>query len=266
MSKPTSRSPAIPWIGGTLLWAYMSVLAHTMRWRTEGLDYLQKPWEEHTPFILATWHSRILLMSYPQIINRPKWKKRPTPMTLMVSASKDGEFTNRSSQWLGLGVIRGSAPTKSKGKTQGKRGVDAAREALRLLSRGGGLVVTIDGPRGPPEEVGIGAVKLAQQVGAPIVVYGLSADAKRLDSWDRLLFPAPFARGAIVVAKPIPTSKDMDSEELRLRVERELKIVTARADELAGLKDRRNTPLPAAPTPPQPAIMENTALPERTGS
>jgi len=83
--------------------------------------------------------------------------------------------------------------------------------------------------------VGIGTIKLAQQMGAPILIYGLSADAKRLDTWDRLLWPKPFARGAVVIPEPIPTSKSMDSEELRLRVETALKAAIARADELAGL-------------------------------
>lgn len=271
MAKSSSRPPAIPYIGGTLIWAYMSILAHTMRWRTEGLEHIKPYWEEHKPFVIATWHSRILLMPYVQIIKRPKWKKRPSPVHLMVSASRDGEFTKRASLWLGLGVIRGSAPTKGKGKTQGKRGVDAAREALRVMMKGGAIVVTIDGPKGPPEEVGIGAVKLAQQMGAPILTYGLSAHAKRLNSWDRLLMPKPFARGAVVIGKPIPTSKDMDSELLRQQVERELKAATARADELAGQTD---TALPVWQPPatatvePQPSAPESIGGPalERSGS
>ena len=47
----------------------------------------------------------------------------------------------------------------------------------------------IDGPKGPAEVVGMGAIKLAQQMEAPIVVYGLSAQGRKLKSWDRLLFP-----------------------------------------------------------------------------
>ena len=251
MSKPRRQSPVIPWIGGTLIWAYMSLLAHTMRWKVEGLEHMRPLWEGPQGWVAATWHSRILLMPYAQIKLRPKWKKPPHPATLMVSPSKDGEFTKRAGTWLGLHIIRGSSSGRS---DKSKRGVSAARESMEVMKKGGCIVMTIDGPKGPREVVGIGTIKLAQQMGVPIVIYGLSANAKRLDTWDRLLWPRPFARGAVVIPEPIPTSKSMDSEELRLRVENALKEATRRADELAGLapdtappwKKQESAPAPAA--------------------
>jgi lysophospholipid acyltransferase (LPLAT)-like uncharacterized protein len=242
MFKRLARSPVIPFIGGTLIWAYMSILSHTMRWRVEGIEHARKLWTGPEGWILASWHSRILLMPVMQITWRRKWAKPPCPTAMMVSTSRDGEFTNRTGKWLGLHIIRGSAATK-KGKD--RRGMAAAREAIEVMKKGGGIVITIDGPVGPAEVVGIGAVKLAQQISAPILVYGLSANAKRLNTWDRLLFPRPFARASIVIPPPIPTSKDMDSEELRQRVERALRDATARADELVGLP-QDITPLPSA--------------------
>ena len=133
----------------------------------------------------------------------------------------------------------------------------AAREAMEVMKKGGGIVMTIDGPRGPREVVGIGTIKLAQQMGAPIVIYGLSANAKRLNTWDRLLFPKPFARGAIVIPEPIETSKDMDSEELRQRVELALKEATRRADELAGLAPDTE-PAPKTSAAPRSSSTQNS--------
>lgn len=251
MFKRLARSPVIPFIGGTLIWAYMSILSHTMRWRVEGIEHVRKLWTSPQGWIAATWHSRIMMMPVIQIVYRPKWPKPPHPATLMVSPSRDGEFTNRAGRWLGLGIIRGSASGR-KGKD--KRGLAAAREALEVMNKGGCIVITIDGPKGPPEVVGMGAIRLAQQMNAPIVIYGLSANAKRLKTWDRLLWPNPFARAAVVIPEPIPTSKDMDSEELRQRVERALKEATARADELAGLAPEAR---PAASSaPPKAAATE----------
>jgi lysophospholipid acyltransferase (LPLAT)-like uncharacterized protein len=250
MLKRLARSPVIPFVGGTLLWAYMSILSHTIRWRVEGLEHVRKVWENPHGWVLATWHSRILLMPVLQIIYKPKWTKPPHPATLMVSPSRDGEFTNRSGKLLGLHIIRGSSSGK-KGKD--KRGMAAAREAMEVMKKGGGIVMTIDGPTGPPEVVGIGTIKLAQQMEAPILIYGLSAHAKRLNTWDRLLFPKPFARGAIVIPPPILTSKDMDSEELRLRVERALKEATARADELTGLPQDVMSATPSTPSTSSPS-------------
>jgi lysophospholipid acyltransferase (LPLAT)-like uncharacterized protein len=250
MFKRLARSPVIPFIGGTLIWAYMSILSHTMRWRVEGIENARKLWTGPEGWVLASWHSRILLMPVMQIIYRRKWAKPPQPTAMMVSTSRDGEFTNRTGRWLGLHIIRGSAATK-KGKD--RRGVAAAREAMEVMKKGGGIVITIDGPIGPPEVVGIGTIKLAQQMNAPILAYGISANAKRLGTWDRLLLPKPFARAAIVIPPPIPTSKDMDSEELRQRVERTLREATARADELAGLPQDLTPAAPRAAAPPTPS-------------
>src|SRR6185503_19807815 len=160
MFKRLARSPVIPFVGGTLIWAYMSILSHTMRWRVEGVEHLRNVWEGPKGWVIATWHSRILLMPMVQIIYRPKWSKPPHPATLMVSPSKDGEFTRRSGIWLGLHIIRGSPSGRS---DKNKRGISAAREAMEVMNKGGGIVITIDGPKGPPEVVGIGTIKLAQQ-------------------------------------------------------------------------------------------------------
>jgi lysophospholipid acyltransferase (LPLAT)-like uncharacterized protein len=253
MFKRFSKSPVIPWVGGSLIWLYMAILSKTLRWRVEGLEHIRPLWEGPTPFLLATWHSRILLMPVLQIRLSRKWKKPPHPTALMVSNSRDGEFTRRASIWLGLHIIRGSAANKS--KTKDKRGVLGAREAMAVMNKGGGVCVTIDGPKGPRETVGVGAVKLAQQMNAPIVIYGLSAHARRMKTWDRLLFPLPFARGAVVFPEPILTSKTMDSEALRAEVERRLREATARADALAGLP-------PLDEPAPQPSAAPAQAAPE----
>jgi lysophospholipid acyltransferase (LPLAT)-like uncharacterized protein len=248
MFKRIARSPLIPLIGGTLIWVYMSLLSHTMRWRVEGIEHLRGVWAGPKGWMAATWHSRILMMPVAQIIYRPKWPKAPHPPALMVSTSRDGEFTKRAGTLLGLFIIRGSAANK--GKTKDKRGFAGAREAMQVMNKGGGIVITIDGPKGPRETVGIGAIKLAQQMSAPIIIYGLSAHGKRMKTWDRLLVPGLFARAAVVIPPPIQTSKDMDSEVLRAEVERQLRAAVARADELCGLApDSEPAPVAAkAPT------------------
>lgn len=261
MSKRRGQSPIVPWIGGTLIWVYMSLLAHTMRWRVEGIDHMRTLWSSPQGWIAATWHSRILLMPYVQIRMRPKWPKPPHPATLMVSPSKDGEFTKRAGKWLGLFIIRGSSSGR---RDKSKRGVSAARESMEVMQKGGCIVMTIDGPKGPREVVGIGTIKLAQQMGAPILIYGLSANAKRLKTWDRLLWPKPFARAAVVIPEPIPTSKSMDSEELRQRVEAALRAATRRADELCGLApDPEPVPDPQKKTPAAAALKAGASTDEK---
>ncbi len=252
MFKRLARSPVIPWIGGTLIWAYQSLAAHTLRWQIEGIDNIRTAWNGNDGWMFATWHSRIILMPMVKIIYGPKWGNQSRPPALMVSNSRDGEFTKRAAGLLGLAIIRGSAANKT--KTKDKRGFLGAKEAMQAMKNGGGVVVTIDGPNGPPEVVGMGAIKLAQQVGAPIIVYGLAAPGRRMRTWDQLLFPRLFSRAAMVVAEPIPTSKTMDSEDLRRRVEQALKAASARAEEIVGL--------PAAPEPALHAPPMSVSMPE----
>jgi lysophospholipid acyltransferase (LPLAT)-like uncharacterized protein len=246
MFKRLVRSPAVMAGFGVLVWAYMVILSATMRWRIEGAEHARDTWTAKGPFVLAAWHSRILLMPVIQLKLRKAWPKRAHRMALLVSASRDGEITQQTGKLLGLHIIRASAAKKNSGKD--KRGFQGAREALAVMNQGACVCVTMDGPRGPAEHVSLGAVKLAQQVSAPILIYGLSAHARRLATWDRLLLPSPFALGAVVFEAPIQTSKDLDSEALRLLVETRLKAATARADLLAGLApDRTLQPQPQPP-------------------
>jgi hypothetical protein len=232
MFKRLARSPVIPYLLGSCIWAYQALLTHTLRWRIEGEEATRRVYEGDGGAIIAAWHSRIFLMPLIVITLRRRWRAPPERTALMVSASRDGEFTARAGRLLGLHIIRGSAANPT--KTKDKRGVPAAREAIVRMRRGASLIITVDGPKGPPGRVGVGAIKLAQQTGSHIIVYGLSARAYRLNSWDRLLLPLPFARAAVVFAEPVLANKDSDPEEIRLEVERRLKWATARADHLAG--------------------------------
>jgi lysophospholipid acyltransferase (LPLAT)-like uncharacterized protein len=250
MLKQLSRSPIVPTIVGTFIWGYMMLMAHTLRWRMEGAEHAETLWRQKGPFIVVSWHSRIFLMPSIHMKFSEGWGPRPFPNTLMVSASRDGAFSKRSADLMKLHVVRGSAQTP--GKTKDKRGYLGAREAMQAMSKGAALFLTVDGPKGPREHVGVGAIKLAQQMKAPILVYGVSAKGKRLKTWDRLVMALPFARGGVVFEEPIQTDKSMDTEALRELVERRLTGAIARADALSGLGP---DPIPApAVEPARPSV------------
>ncbi len=233
MFKRLAKSPVVPYVLGTFFWAYMALLSRTIRWKVEGLEHAQAAWESDAPAIAASWHSRILLLPALKLRFAKPWRKRSLKPGMLISASRDGEFGDRSGRLLGLHPIRGSSANKNKSKD--KRSFAGAREALAYLQKGALVCITVDGPRGPAEAVGMGPIRLAQQVGAPILIFGVSAAGRRLDTWDRFLAPGLFARGAAVFGGLVPTSRSMDSETLRLEVEERLRAATARADELCGI-------------------------------
>jgi len=104
-----------------------------------------------------------------------------------------------------------------------------------LLKSGTVVCITPDGPRGPAEIVSPGAVMIAQRAGVPILPYALSIKpASRLSTWDRLIIPYPFARGAIVYGEPILVSRDSDPQQIQAELQKRLDEATRRADMLAG--------------------------------
>ena len=145
-----------------------------------------------------------------------------------------GEPVARAMRHLGVGTIRGSAGNKKKAKKD-KGGARAVVEAVKLLKSGGAVCITPDGPRGPNEQVSLGAILIAQRSGAPILPYAVATKpAKRLDSWDRFIIPFPFTKGAIVFGELLETPRDAKPEDLRDALQQRLDAATRRADVLAG--------------------------------
>jgi hypothetical protein len=243
MWKQASRWQATRSVGGFLIWAYMALIARTLRWRIEGEEAVRALWESPQGMILAAWHSRILVMPTLQMRLRRRWRPSPHPLAMLVSLSPDGEYTRRACELMGMHVVRGSSVDRRKARGKGATG--AVREMMALLGRGAPVCLTVDGPRGPREVAQIGAVRIAQQTRSPIMVFAASAaPARRLRTWDRLVVPRPFGRGVIVFDGPMEAPRDSDPELLRQELDRRLHAAHDRADRLSGLAAA--APSPAA--------------------
>jgi lysophospholipid acyltransferase (LPLAT)-like uncharacterized protein len=112
---------------------------------------------------------------------------------------------------------------------------------LRHLEQGGMVAMTPDGPRGPRMRAKRGPVQIAKMAQTPLLGLAWSTERRIVfESWDRLVLPLPFGRGALVWSDPIaPPSPDATPEELervRQAFERELIRITAEADRLAGVE------------------------------
>lgn len=141
------------------------------------------------PRIFALWHNRILLAA-PQIPDA----LRPS-MSVLISASRDGEYISAFIRYFNLGVVRGSS----------SRGAVPALLALRrVLEAGRSVILTVDGPRGPRYCVHGGVSSLAVQTGVPVVPVCFNySHYTTLRSWDRMQIPWPFTRVRIVLGQPL---------------------------------------------------------------
>jgi lysophospholipid acyltransferase (LPLAT)-like uncharacterized protein len=151
-------------------------------------------WRAGTPYIFATWHSRVLLL--PALY-------RGRDLHVLASRSRDGEMIARVCARFGLAVARGSS---SRG------GAEALRALARALAGGSSVVVVPDGPRGPAEVVKPGVVTLAALSGAAVVPVALAASSEwRLRSWDGFRIPRPFARCVVRFGEPIAVARAADT-------------------------------------------------------
>ncbi len=220
---------------GWMLWAYMALMVRTSRWHVEGEDILKDHMENNKGAIVAAWHSRIFVMSVLPAKITSRWKKPENPISMIISQSRDGAFVTQAAIHLNLNPIRGSAANKKK-KDKNKGGTEALRLATKALKKGGVVCMTPDGPRGPREEAGLGPIRIAQLTGTPIILWGVSAaPSKRMKTWDRLVLPGLFSKGALVFTGPMEVPRKANAEEMRKELEQRLRDATRRADELAGL-------------------------------
>lgn len=235
--KALLRSPLISRLLGLLIWSWMTFVARSTRWQVEGGEGAREAWSDARGLLVPAWHEQILLLPSGWSRQMRFWPKRPGNVTMLVSLSRDAEPVARALDHLGVSTIRGSRANAKK-KDKDKGGLRAVAEAVRLLKSGGVLCVTPDGPRGPALEVSSGPLLMAQRAGALILPYALATThARRLGSWDRMVLPLPFGRGAIVFGAPIQVD-GRTTEDLQGDLQTALERANARAVQLTEGQQR----------------------------
>ncbi len=203
----------VPPLGGVL----HRFLGRSIRFTEVGGEVWSMRAKRPENVIYAFWHSSLLMCSYFY---------RNLGTVGLISQSRDGELLTRILEPLGYTIVRGSTSRGSAG---------AFRALVRHLREGRDVGLAPDGPRGPREVVQVGTIELARLTGKKIVPFVFDCTRKkRLSSWDRLIVPAPFARGVIVVGDPISIDRRADREEVeavRLKLEENLHETTRRAAE-----------------------------------
>jgi hypothetical protein len=207
---------------------FIRALRATVRLRFHG-DERVRAWEATgEQFILAFWHRHMLLMPYGY---------RGRRISVLVSASRDGELIARTVARLGIDSSRGST---SRG------GAAGLRELLRKARAGYDLAFTPDGPRGPAGVVQPGVILAAMATGAPIQPVALAASrCRRLASWDRFVVPLPFSTVHWVFGEPLTVPREAEPAPWAEELARRLHAAEAEAERRAGAGERRAEPCAA---------------------
>jgi lysophospholipid acyltransferase (LPLAT)-like uncharacterized protein len=186
----------------------LQVWVRTLRYQVEDrAGVVRKPVTKN--FIGCLWHNRLLVL--PFILKRFTPDRRGAAL---ISASRDGDLLTDAIRRFGFDVVRGSTS---------KMGASALMQLTEVLSAGGDVVITPDGPRGPVYELGPGLVFLAQKTGAPILPMNLEySNCWRFKSWDRFILPRPFSQVRVIFGDPhhvaaTNTAEEFEAERRRLQ-------------------------------------------------
>ncbi len=184
----------------------IALLGRTLRWRTEGLDYLDAIAARGRQPIMGFWHGRILTATY-------YFRRRG--IVVITSENFDGEWIARIIERFGYGTARGST-------SRGAR--KALLQLRRELDEGRPVGFTLDGPRGPARQAQPGAIWLAGATGHPILPFHLEAARHwTLRSWDRTQIPKPFSLVTLAVGPPIEVPPGPDEAMIGAK-QRELEV------------------------------------------
>jgi len=152
---------------------------------------------DERPRIASFWHSCMIPATYVF---------RDMGIRVMSSNSYDGEYMGRIIHKFGFVAVKGSSS---------RNAVRALLGLRRALEDGWTVAFTLDGPRGPRRQVKPGPVALARSSGMALTMFHTAVEkAWVLNTWDRLMIPAPFSRVLLRFGKMIPVPAEASDQDV----------------------------------------------------
>jgi lysophospholipid acyltransferase (LPLAT)-like uncharacterized protein len=154
-------------------------------------------WNNNKPFILAFWHSQLMMISYC-------WKS-DSKINILASGHSDGRFGAIVGKYFKLNNIPTSSIEKS----------ISLKPIFKLLKNSNYIGITPDGPRGPNQKVSEGIIKISKTTQVPIIPIGFaSSKFKKLKSWDNFLITKPFSKCAFIWGESMIIPKNCTDNEI----------------------------------------------------
>ena len=200
--KRLLRHPRALALMARALGTYLQFALRSTRWTLEGREELGA-FLLGGPAVFAFWHERLPLMPALWLLaKRERSGRESGRMHVLVSRHGDGRLIGDIMRRFGVVVIHGSTERDQARRRRG--GATSLRALIGALGSGGQVVITPDGPRGPPRQAAAGVAQLAALAGVPIVPCAAQTTRGHvLSTWDRMVFPLPFGRGVLVCGAPI---------------------------------------------------------------
>ncbi len=173
--------------------------------------------ESKIPYIIVTWHNRLLL--FPIMFSKNYREKTYA----LISPSRDGQYIADICKKMGVKSVRGSTNKKAAG---------ALTSALKIIKAKYNISITPDGPRGPRYKMSKGPIILASMSGAKILPLSINSSSYwEIKTWDRFRIPKPFCKIESTVGESIsipPNLTESEIEKWRIIVEGKLNEVSGK--------------------------------------
>jgi lysophospholipid acyltransferase (LPLAT)-like uncharacterized protein len=180
-----------------LLFWLMRLWFGTCKVTAHNEEILRSVRGENENVLASFWHYSIIYILY---------YVRNYQATVMVSASRDGEYIARLAKEFGYNSVRGSKNNK---------GTEALKGMLRAVKAGDNGAVVADGSQGPARVAQPGVLLVAAKTGRPIIPMVWSASKYfSINSWDKTLVPKPFAHIDIYFGEPMYLPNKVSAEEI----------------------------------------------------
>jgi lysophospholipid acyltransferase (LPLAT)-like uncharacterized protein len=202
---------------------YLAFCYRTTSWRAEGVDDLRAVLKDG-PVLLVIWHSRSMMAAM-------HWPVDDGSLSSLYDRSPVGRIAGALHRQAGLQPMEMSRKVANRA---------ASRTVLRRVKDGISIGLTGDGPLGPALQVKDAPLDWARATGIPIFCYAFSTTkSRRLQTWDQILVPKPFGKGAYVFRQyPGTVQRKVDAaqlEALRSDICDWMNKTTHEADTLLGL-------------------------------
>ena len=183
---------------GFFTFLYIRAVNLTSSIQFENESIPKQFWNNDKPFILAFWHSQLMMIGF-------SWKKNKN-VNILASGHSDGRFGAIVGKYFNLNNIQ----------TQEKDKSISLRSIFKLLNDNNYIGITPDGPRGPKEIVSEGIIKIAKSSKVPIIPIGFwSSKNYKLKSWDSFLITLPFSKCSFVWNKPLEIPYNIQENQIQ---------------------------------------------------
>lgn len=207
-----------------LLSLYLRFCFATTRWDIRGGEGFRIATTKG-PVILVLWHSTALMA--PAHVEKQK-----VSLVTLRDPSPAGAMSAGVQRRFGMSPVSMSAKVMNR---------TASRKILRHMRDGGSMGLTADGPVGPARKLQPAPLDWARRTGAKVYTFGFStARHKALNTWDKMMLPLPFTKGAAVFHEwDYTLEKSPDDIQLQIdtaALETALNTAQSTADDIASKK------------------------------